>query len=221
MAINLGSTFPNYFVKTTYGNMYLHDWFKDSWGILFSHPADFTPVCTTELARVLQLIDEFKKRNCKVIALSCDPVDTHLKWIKDIEAVAFSYGQKFPYPIIADEDRDLAVKLQMIDPDEKDAAGIPLAARAVFIIDPKKKMRLSLLYPATTGRNFNEILRVLDSLQLCDKHKVATPVDWKKGEEVMIQPSVTEEEAKALFPYINIQIVPSGMKYIRKSAIPD
>lgn len=125
-----------------------------SWGILFSHPADFTPVCTTELARVLELIPEFTKRNVKVIALSCDNVDSHNKWLKDIKMYAQSTEASFPYPIIADEKRDLATKLQMIDLDEKDANGIPLTARAVFIIDSNKKMRLSILYPATTGRNF-------------------------------------------------------------------
>ncbi|KAF7272448.1 hypothetical protein GWI33_014747 [Rhynchophorus ferrugineus] len=149
----LGETFPNFFVKTTFGDMHLHDFFKDSWGVFFSHPADFTPVCTTELARVVQLMDEFTKRNCKVIALSCDSKESHLNWEKDIKMYAGKDGP-FPYPIIADENRDIAVELQMIDPDEKDSKGLPLAARAVFIIDPNKKMRLSILYPATTGRNF-------------------------------------------------------------------
>lgn len=163
--------------------------------MLFSHPADFTPVCTTELARVVQLQSEFEKRGVKVIALSCDPVETHRKWLNDIKVYAGCSTEGFPYPIIADEDRKLSTSLQMIDPDERDADGIPLTARAVFIIDPRKRMRLSILYPATTGRNFrwfffliffklifnfcSEILRVIDSLQLTDKHKVATPVDWK------------------------------------------
>jgi 1-Cys peroxiredoxin 6 len=147
--------------------------------VLFSHPADFTPVCTTELARVVQLQSEFEKRGVKVIALSCDPVETHRKWLNDIKVYAGCSTEGFPYPIIADEDRKLSTSLQMIDPDERDADGIPLTARAVFIIDPRKRMRLSILYPATTGRNFSEILRVIDSLQLTDKHKVATPVDWK------------------------------------------
>ncbi|ENN74546.1 peroxiredoxin-6 [Dendroctonus ponderosae] len=221
MSIKLGDTFPNFAVKTTYGDLKLHDWFQDSWGILFSHPADFTPVCTTELARVVQLKDEFAKRNCKVIALSCDSVESHLKWTTDIRAYAHSDDREFPYPIIADEDREIAVDLQMIDPDEKNADGLPLTARAVFIIDPKKKMRLSLLYPATTGRNFDEILRVLDSLQLCDKYKVATPADWQKGDEVMVQPSVSPEECKASFPCITIVALPSGENYVRKTAIPE
>lgn len=152
--------------------------FTFRWGILFSHPADFTPVCTTELARVLELHSEFNKRHVKCIALSCDPVNKHKKWQDDIKVYAKYNKSEFPYPIIADERRMIATLLGMLDPDEVDSDGIPLTARAVFIIDPKKKMRLSILYPATTGRNFTEILRVVDSLQLTDKHKVATPVDW-------------------------------------------
>ncbi|XP_066158102.1 peroxiredoxin-6 [Euwallacea fornicatus] len=217
--VNLGEIFPNLFVKTTVGDMHLHDWFKDSWGILFSHPADFTPVCTTELARVVELKNEFAKRNCKVIALSCDSVESHIKWIRDINMYAKVDEAEFPFPIIADPDRDIALELNMLDPDEKDAAGVVLTARAVFIVDPKKKMRLSILYPATTGRNFDEILRVLDSLQLCDKHKVATPVDWKKGQEVMVQPSVSDEDCKKLFPAIRVECLPSRKQYIRKTVI--
>jgi len=217
--VNLGETFPNFFVKTTCGDMYLHDFFGDSWGIFFSHPADFTPVCTTELARTVQLKDEFKKRNCKLIALSCDDVQTHIKWIPDIEMYSLGKNDTFPFPIIADADRDIAVQLKMLDPDEIDSKGVPVTARAVFIIDPKKKMRLSILYPATTGRNFTEILRVLDSLQLCDKHKVATPVDWQKGDDVMVQPTVSDEDCKTLFPSITLVALPSGKNYIRKTSV--
>lgn len=147
--------------------------------MFFSHPADFTPVCTTELARVVNLYPEFVKRNVKPIALSCDTVESHNKWMEDIKVFAKYSGEGFPYPIISDEGRDLACQLHMLDPEEKDKDGIPLTARAVFIIDNKKKMRLSILYPATVGRNFDEILRVLDGLMLTDKYKVATPVDWK------------------------------------------
>ncbi|XP_019871339.1 peroxiredoxin-6 [Aethina tumida] len=219
--VTLGEVFPNFKAKTTIGDITFHDWLKDSWGILFSHPADFTPVCTTELARVIQLQPEFTKRNVKVIALSCDPVETHLKWAMDIKAYAGYNKDEFPYPIIADENRELATELNMIDPDEKDSSGVPLTARAVFIVDPKKKMRLSILYPATTGRNFDEILRVIDSLQLCDKHKVATPVDWKKGDDVMIQPTVSDSEAKTLFPSVTVIALPSRKEYLRKTAQPE
>ncbi|KAJ8965300.1 hypothetical protein NQ314_004229 [Rhamnusium bicolor] len=218
--VNLGETFPNFLAKTTVGDIMFHEWLKDSWGILFSHPADFTPVCTTELARVVQLQPEFVKRNVKVIALSCDSVESHQKWCNDIKVYAGCSGDVFPYPIIADENRELATELQMIDPDEKDAQGIPLTARAVFIVDPNKKMRLSILYPATTGRNFDEIVRVVDSLQLCDKHKVATPVDWKPGQDVMVQPSVPDTEVKKLFPSLTVVALPSGKGYIRKTPQP-
>nr|CAH7743265.1 unnamed protein product [Callosobruchus chinensis] len=218
--VNLGDIFPNFTAKTTIGDIKFHDWLNDSWGILFSHPADFTPVCTTELARLLKLHPEFAKRNTKVIALSCDPVSQHLKWSNDIKVYAGYSGDAFPYPIIADEDRELAAELHMIDPDEKDSTGLPLTARAVFIIDPNKKLRLSILYPATTGRNFDEILRVLDSLQLCDKHKVATPCDWKPGEDVMVQPTVSDDEVKTLFPSLTVVVLPSGKNYLRKTPQP-
>lgn len=217
--INLGSTFPNFEADTTVGKIKFHDWLGESWGILFSHPSDFTPVCTTELARVLQLIKEFEQRTCKVIALSCDSVESHHDWIKDIQSYS-SCGEgdgKLPYPIIADQDRSLAVQLGMLDPVEKDSKGMPLTCRAVFIIDPAKKLRLSFLYPATTGRNFDEILRVLDSLQLTDTKKVATPVDWKIGKECMILPTIPEAEAKVLFPQgFETVPVPSNKGYIRK-----
>ncbi|XP_050305236.1 peroxiredoxin-6 [Anthonomus grandis grandis] len=221
MSLKLGEPFPDFSVKTTFGDMQLHEYFGDSWGILFSHPGDFTPVCTTELARVVQLKDEFASRNCKVIGLSCDSIESHLEWTKDIKVYAEVFGEDFPFPIIADKDWELVVELGMLDPDEKNDTGLPLPARAVFIIDPKKRMRLSILYPATTGRNFDEILRVLDSLQLCDKYQVATPVDWKKGDDVMVQPSLSEEQRKKLFPSITMQSLPSGKNYIRKTAMPD
>ncbi|XP_023026749.1 peroxiredoxin 6a [Leptinotarsa decemlineata] len=218
--VNLGDVFPNFSAKTTIGNIKFHDWLGDSWGILFSHPADFTPVCTTEIGKLLMLYPEFSRRNTKVIALSCDPVESHLKWSNDIKVYSGYSGDNFPVPIIADEKRELAAELAMIDPDEKDSKGIPLTARAVFIIDPNKKLRLSILYPATTGRNFDEILRVLDSLQLCDKHKVATPVDWKPGEDVMVQPTVSDEDVKTMFPVLTIVALPSGKGYIRKTPQP-
>ncbi|KAL3284199.1 hypothetical protein HHI36_018362 [Cryptolaemus montrouzieri] len=172
--MNLGDEFPNFTANTTVGEIKFHVWLGDSWGILFSHPADFTPVCTTELARVVKLYPEFIARNVKPIALSCDSMKSHQKWTADIKVFAEHSGEGFPYPIISDEGRDLACELHMLDPEEKDSDGIPLSARAVFIIDNKKKLRLSMLYPATVGRNFDEILRVIDALQLTDKHKVAT-----------------------------------------------
>jgi len=218
--VNLGELFPNFQAKTTIGPIQFYDWLGSSWGILFSHPADFTPVCTTELARVVQLYSEFQKRGVKVIALSCDSVESHNQWADDIKLYAKYSCDAFPYPIIADEMRDLATQLQMIDPDEKDANGIPLTARAVFVIDPNKKMRLSILYPATTGRNFDEILRVIDSLQLTDKYKVATPVDWKPGDPVMVQPTVAEDQLSSMFPHVTVVALPSGKTYLRQTPQP-
>ncbi|CAH1183582.1 unnamed protein product [Ceutorhynchus assimilis] len=219
--IILGSIFPNCPVSTTIGDFSLHQFFGDSWGILFSHPADFTPVCTTELARVIQLAGEFAKRNCKVIALSCNIKKTHLLWQKDIQAVAKFDNLEFPFPIIEDNNRELAIRLQMLDPSEKDSLGLALPARAVFFIDPEKKMRASVLYPATTGRNFDEILRMLDSMQLCDKYRVATPEGWKKGDDVMVQPNVTDEESKKLFSQVIVLSVPSGKEYMKKTSLKD
>ncbi|XP_014602404.1 PREDICTED: peroxiredoxin-6 [Polistes canadensis] len=213
--ILLGETFPNFTADTQNGKINFHDWLGDSWGILFSHPNDFTPVCTTELARVAKLMPEFNRLGIKVIALSCNSVDSHHKWIEDIKSYGEITDEEFPYPIIEDESRRLATMLGMLDPAEVDNQGLPLSARAVFIIDPSKKMRLSILYPATTGRNFDEILRVIESLHLTDKFKVATPVDWKKGEEVMVQPTVTENEAKELFPTVKTVNLPSGKTYLR------
>ncbi|KAI4472261.1 hypothetical protein M0802_017000, partial [Mischocyttarus mexicanus] len=175
----LGETFPNFTAETQNGKIDFHDWLGDSWGILFSHPNDFTPVCTTELARVAKLMPEFNRLGIKVIALSCNSIDSHHKWIEDIKSYGEITDEEFPYPIIEDESRRLATMLGMLDPAEVDSQGLPMSARAVFIIDSSKKMRLSILYPATTGRNFDEILRVVESLHLTDKFKVATPVDWK------------------------------------------
>ncbi|XP_063233906.1 peroxiredoxin-6-like [Bacillus rossius redtenbacheri] len=217
---NLGDTLPNFQAETTIGTINLYDYLGDSWGILFSHPSDFTPVCTTELARVLTLMPEFDKRGVKVLALSCDSVDSHCKWIEDIQAVAGSSGE-FPYPIIADEDRELAVLLGMLDPVEKDRDGLPLTCRAVFVIGPDKTLRLAILYPATTGRNFDEILRVIDSLQIVEKHQVATPVDWKAGEMCMVLPSVSDQDAACLFPRgVTVRDVPSGKSYLRMTPAP-
>jgi len=218
---NLGDVFPNFEADTTEGKIKFHDWLGDSWGILFSHPADYTPVCTTELGRVLQLVPEFEKRGVKLIAVSCDSVDDHKGWSKDVQDYVSTEG-KFPYPIIADPDREMAVQLGMIDPDEKTAAGLPLTARAVFIVGPDKKLKLSLLYPATTGRNFTEILRVVDSLQLTATKKVATPADWKQGERCMVLPSVKAEDVPKFFPKgVEVRQMPSGKGYMRFTPQPE
>jgi len=221
MTLSLGKTFPNFTAKTTIGEIHFHDWLGDSWGILFSHPADFTPVCTTELARVLKLLPEFKRRNVKPIALSCDSVESHLRWINDIKFVADDTSEGFPYPIIEDSDRKLCVQLGMLDEDELDSIGIPLPARAVFIIDPTKKFRLSILYPATTGRNFTEILRTVDAMQMTDKNKVATPADWVVGEECMVLPTIPDDQVKEIFPNgITTVQLPSGLNYLRTTPQP-
>nr|UZC36343.1 Per a 20 allergen [Periplaneta americana] len=219
--LNLGDEFPNFKADTTVGQIQFHDWIGDSWAILFSHPSDFTPVCTTELGRLANLTSEFEKRGVKIIALSCDPVDSHQKWIQDIKSYAKHSGEGFPYPIIADDSRKLAVNLGMLDPLEKDKDGLPLTCRAVFIIGPDKKLRLSMLYPATTGRNFDEILRVVDSLQLTETKKVATPADWKSGGTCMVLPTLKEEEANALFPKgFSVVNLPSGKPYLRITPQP-
>lgn len=216
----LGEVFPTFKASTSKGEIEFHEWIGDSWAILFSHPADYTPVCTTELGRVAKLVPEFEKRGCKLIALSCDSVDSHKGWIKDIQH--HSNLSDFPYPIIADDKRDLAVKFGMLDPDEIGKEGLPLTARCVFIIGPDKKLKLSILYPATTGRNFDEILRVLDSLQLTANKKVATPADWKNGQDCMVLPTVKPEDVPKLFPKgVRIEEVPSGKQYLRYTPQPE
>ncbi|OPJ77131.1 peroxiredoxin-6 [Patagioenas fasciata monilis] len=219
----LGDEAPNFEAETTQGRIRFHDFLGDSWGILFSHPRDFTPVCTTELGRAAKLAPEFSKRNVKMIALSIDSVQDHLAWSKDINAYNGEQPtQELPFPIIADANRELAVKLGMLDPDEQDKDGIPLTARVVFIFGPDKKLKLSILYPATTGRNFDEILRVVDSLQLTAYKKVATPVDWKPGDSVMVVPTLPDEEAKKLFPKgVFMKDLPSGKKYLRYTPQPE
>lgn len=193
MGLQLGDVTPNFTANTTQGELTFYDWLGDSWGILFSHPADFTPVCTTELGEVAKLKDEFAKRNTKVIGLSVDPVDKHLEWEKDIEE---TQGSPVNFPMIGDPDHKVADLFGMIHPN----ASNTLTVRAVFVIDPAKKLRLTITYPASTGRNFQEILRVLDSLQLVDKYAVSTPVNWKDGDDVIIATSVSDEDAKGKFP---------------------
>lgn len=193
MAIRLGETAPNFTAVTTEGTIDFYDWLGDSWGLLFSHPADFTPVCTTELGRTAALGSEFKKRNVKALAVSVDPVDSHNDWIKDIEE---TQHVTMNFPIVADEDRKVSELYDMIHPEVTEKTTV----RTVFVIGPDKKVKLTLTYPPSTGRNFMEIIRVIDSLQLTAYEQVATPADWKDGEDVVILPSVSNEEAKTKFP---------------------
>ncbi|XP_030258136.1 peroxiredoxin-6-like isoform X2 [Sparus aurata] len=219
----LGDVFPDFEAESTTGIIKLHEFLGDSWGILFSHPRDYTPVCTTELGRAARLSSEFSQRGVKMIALSVDCLEDHHGWTKDILAYNCEdpASSSLPFPIIADCKRELAVALGMLDPDEKDKDGMPLTARCVFIIGPDKRLKLSLLYPATTGRNFDEILRVVDSLQLTAGKRVATPADWKPGECVMVPPSMSEEEAASLFPTgVYTKELPSGKKYLRYTPKP-
>ena len=193
MAIRLGDTAPDFTAATTEGEISFHKWLGDSWGVLFSHPKDFTPVCTTELGETARLKPEFDKRKVRVIGLSVDPVDSHKKWAGDIGE---TQGHPLNFPVIADPDHKVSDLYDMIHPN----ANNTLTVRSVFIIDPSKKVRLILTYPASTGRNFQEILRVIDSMQLTDKHMVATPVNWKDGDDVIIVPSLSDEDAKKKFP---------------------
>ncbi|OZI61515.1 peroxiredoxin [Bordetella genomosp. 11] len=209
--LRLGDEAPDFEQKSSVGPIRFHDYLGNSWGVLFSHPADFTPVCTTELGYTAKLADEFAKRNVKVLALSVDPVDSHTKWIDDIND---TQGTKVNFPILADEDRKVSELYDMIHPNASATATV----RSVFIIDPAKKVRLIITYPASTGRNFNEILRVIDSLQLTDSHSVATPVNWQDGDDVIIVPSLKDEEVikqkfpkgyKAVRPYLRITPQPN------------
>jgi alkyl hydroperoxide reductase subunit AhpC len=206
MSLRLGDTAPDFEQDSSLGRIKFHEWLGDSWGVLFSHPADFTPVCTTELGLTAKLAGEFEKRNVKAIALSVDSVDSHREWIKDInETQATSVG----FPILADGDRKVSELYDMIHPNANET----LTVRSLFIIDPKKKVRLTITYPASTGRNFDEVLRVIDSLQLTEYHSVATPGNWKNGDDVVIVPSLQDEEVikrkfpkgyKALRPYLRM-----------------
>ena len=193
MAIQLGDEAPDFTAETTDGKINLYEYLGDGWGILFSHPRDFTPVCTTELGAVARLKGEFDKRNTKVLAVSVDPVESHEKWVGDIEEVN---GVKLNYPIIGDPDRTVSDLYGMIHPNANDT----LTVRSVFVIGPDKRVKLTLTYPASTGRNFQEILRVLDSLQLTARHQVATPSDWRQGEDVIITTAVSDEDAAQRFP---------------------
>ncbi|XP_010551105.1 PREDICTED: 1-Cys peroxiredoxin PER1 [Tarenaya hassleriana] len=211
--ITIGDTVPNLEVETTQGKLKLHDYFADSWTLLFSHPSDFTPVCTTELGAMAKYESEFHKRGVKLLGLSCDDLGSHREWIKDVEA--FTPGCKVTYPIISDTSREIIPQLNMVDPIEGDAGKI-VPSRALHIVGPDFKIKLSFLYPSSTGRNMEEVIRALDSLLMASRHKVATPVNWKAGEPVVISPSVSDEEAKKLFPQgFETVDLPSKKTYLR------
>jgi len=193
MSLRLGDIAPDFTADTTEGRIAFHEWLGGGWGVLFSHPADFTPVCTTELGMVARIKDEFSKRECKVIAISVDSLNSHVKWISDINE---TQKVTMNFPVIADPERKVSQLYDMIHPNALENATV----RSVFIVGPDKKVKLMLTYPASTGRNFDEILRVLDSLQLTAKHKVATPANWTQGQDCIIVPAVTSADAKDLFP---------------------
>jgi alkyl hydroperoxide reductase subunit AhpC len=215
MTLRLGDTVPNFTQQSTDGEIDFYSWAGDSWVVLFSHPADYTPVCTTELGTVAKLKPEFDKRGVKTIALSIDDVESHKGWTGDIEE---TQGTTLNYPILADADRSVSQLYGMLDQTNLTKEGLPLTVRSVFVIDPNKKLRLTLTYPASTGRNFDELLRVIDSLQLTDQHSVATPADWKDGEDVVIAPSIKDPEVlKAKFPKGYTEIKP----YLRMTPQPN
>ena len=210
MTIRLGDTAPDFTAETTEGTIEFHQWLGDGWGILFSHPKDYTPVCTTELGRVANLKSEFEKRNVKVIAVSVDPLESHKGWINDINE---TQNCTMNYPIIADPDRNVATMYGMIHPNALDN----LTVRSVFIVGPDKKVKLQLTYPASTGRNFDEILRVIDSLQLTANYQVATPADWKHGDDCVVVPAIKTEDIPAKFPKGFKEVKP----YLRMTPQPD
>lgn len=210
MSLRLGDKAPNFTAQTSIGEIDFYDFIDGKWAVLYSHPADFTPVCTTELGRTAQLDEEFKKRDVKVLALSVDSVEGHLGWIKDINETQNTNVQ---FPIIADEDRKVSELYDMIHPNASATATV----RSVFIIDPDKKIRLILTYPASTGRNFAEILRVIDSLQLTDNYSVATPVDWEHGQDVIVSPAIKTEDIPGKFPKGHKEIKP----YLRTTPQPN
>jgi len=199
-SLRLGSIAPDFEAETTHGRIRFHDWIGDNWAILFSHPADFTPVCTTELGEVARRAPDFKKRNVKVIGISANELESHEKWIQDINTVGQTDVQ---FPIIADADRKISTLYDMLDAQDAsnvDAKGIPFTIRTVFVIDPKKIIRLTISYPAAVGRSFDEVVRVIDALQAGDKYRIATPVNWKPGQDVIVNAAVPDTEARKLFP---------------------
>lgn len=207
MSLRLGDNAPNFTAATSLGELNFHEYLGDSWGVLFSHPADFTPVCTTELGRTAALNQEFVKRNVKPIAISVDDVKSHKEWIDDIND---TQNVSVQFPIIADEDKKVSELYDMIHPNASETVTV----RSVFIIDPAKKVRLTLTYPASTGRNFNEIIRVIDSLQLTDEHKLATPADWNNGDNCIVTPAVDTEKAKELFG--KVEVIRPYLRYVEQ-----
>ncbi len=205
MSLRLGDKAPNFQAKTTAGDIDFHEYLGDGWGVLFSHPADYTPVCTTELGKTAMLKDEFAKRNVKVLAVSVDPLDKHLSWVNDINE---TQNTTVNFPLIADEDRTVATLYDMIHPNASATATV----RSLFVIGPDKAVKLIITYPASTGRNFVEVLRVIDSLQLTANHSVATPADWKQGEDVIVVPAVSTEDAIKKFPK-GVKIVKPYLRY--------
>lgn len=205
MSLRLGDIAPDFTAETTQGTINFHEWLGNSWGLLFSHPADFTPVCTTELGKTALLKGDFEKRNVKVIAVSVDDLDSHSRWVPDIQEVN---NVEVNFPIIADADRNVATLYDMIHPNASEKATV----RSVFVIGPDKKVKLTLTYPASTGRNFQEILRVIDSLQLTANYQVATPADWKDGDDTIIVPAVSTEDAYTKFPK-GVNIVKPYLRY--------
>jgi thioredoxin-dependent peroxiredoxin len=212
MALQLGDIAPDFTQKSSAGDINFHEWAGDSWVVLFSHPADYTPVCTTELGTVAKYRAEFEKRNVKTVALSVDGVESHMGWIGDINE---TQGTSVDYPIIADEDKKVSELYGMIHPGS--STGNTLTVRSVFVIDPAKKIRLMITYPASTGRNFDELLRVIDSLQLTDYHKVATPANWQDGDDCVVVPSISTEDAKTQFPKGVTEVKP----YLRMTPQPN
>jgi alkyl hydroperoxide reductase subunit AhpC len=210
MSLRLGDTAPNFKAQTTMGEIDFHQWLGDSWGVLFSHPADYTPVCTTELGRTAQLKEEFDKRNVKAIAVSVDPLESHMGWVSDINE---TQNTQVNFPIIADPERQVAELYDMIHPNVSETHTV----RSLFVIGPDKKVKLMITYPASTGRNFTEVLRVIDSLQLTAKHSVATPADWKKPEDVIVSLAVSTEDAEKRFPK-GLKIV---KPYLRYTPLPE
>jgi alkyl hydroperoxide reductase subunit AhpC len=205
MSLRLGDTAPNFKAQTTAGEIDFYEYLGNNWGILFSHPADYTPVCTTELGKTALLKNEFEKRNVKVLAVSVDPLDKHFGWVKDINE---TQNCNVDFPIIADEDRKVATLYDMIHPNASENATV----RSLFVIGPDKKIKLMITYPASTGRNFNEVLRVVESLQLTANHSVATPADWKHGEDVIVVPAVSTEDAIKKFPK-GVKVVKPYLRY--------
>lgn len=207
MSLRLGDIAPNFTATTSLGTLNLHDYLGEDWGVLFSHPADFTPVCTTELGKTAALATEFAKRNVKPIAISVDDVESHNQWIGDINE---TQNVSVQFPIIADEEKEVSKLYDMIHPNASETATV----RSVFIIDPSKKIRLTLTYPASTGRNFDEIIRVIDSLQLTDQHKLATPANWKNGDDCIVTPAVATEKAKEIFG--EVKEVKPYLRYVKQ-----